>query len=264
MKKMKKLALIALGIAELALPVIMLVGGAFVAAKNTFWCASLVACAIAFIVFAIGKAVGKEKDWNKFFQLTALSGAIASFLVLGVEFLYFGYISNSQLPEPWPMMMSMWYFFTVVTVLLFTVTEWHKEDKKAKFFLTCAVMICASIAMMAGLSLLDLWFSWQLVDSVGEIIGYITGTTIIVLMVGIAGILADNTMNGQNKLIERWASACGAIACTGFVMAMLTGFADSFGIKTPDVLLNIWLWLIGAGFGGLIFSAVIALISKKS
>lgn len=263
MKTMKKIALIALGLAEIALPVIMLVGGAFVAAKNTFWCASLVACAIAFIVFAIGKAVGKEKDWNKFFQLTALSGAIASFLVLAVEFLYFGYISNSQLPEPWPMMMSMWYLFTVVTVLLFTVIEWHKEDKKAKFFLTCAVMICASIAMMAGLSLLDLWFSWQLVDSVGEIIGYITGTTIIVLMVGIAGILADNTMNGQNKLIERWASACGAIVCIGFVGAMLTDVIGNYVADIPDALQKACLWLIGGGFIGLLFSAVIALISKK-
>ena len=266
MGNLKKIALIALGLAEVALPMATLIGGCFVAGANTFWCALLIACAIVFVTVSSswchGAMGGDEKDWKQCLQLIAMLGAVGSFLVIAVEFLYFGYISKHQLGEAWPMAMSSWYLFTIMTASLLTVSDWHKEDKKTKFFLTCAVVVCVSIAAIAGLGLLDVWFGCQLIDTVGEAFGYVVGTTIIILIAGIAAILADQTTNGQNTLTERWASACGAICCIGFVGAMLTGAASGWGFNIPDALQRACLWLIGGGFIGLIFSAVIALIKK--
>ena len=96
MGNLKKIALIALGLAEVALPMATLIGGCFVAGANTFWCALLIACAIVFVTVSSswchGAMGGDEKDWKQCLQLIAMLGAVGSFLVIAVEFLYFGYI----------------------------------------------------------------------------------------------------------------------------------------------------------------------------
>jgi hypothetical protein len=268
MKTMKKIALVALGLIEFALPVALMLAGCFVSNVNTFWCLVLIACAIVYIVIEgawFHGTIGGRKDWAEFLQKTALFGAIGAFLPLCLEFLYLGYITRHFPACPndiQPFGISLCYLFSVMSVMLLVVDDWKKQDGKTKFFLTCAEIICASIAIMAGISCIDIWFGLPIGDTVGNIFGYIVGTTIIVLIGGIACVLAAQAMNYSNNLTERWASACGTVICTGFVLMMLTGVLSGWGVNIPDALRNALLWLIGGGFIALILTAIVALIKK--
>ncbi len=269
MKTIKKIALVALGLIEFALPVALMLAGCFVSNVNTFWCLVLIACAIVYIVIEgawfHGTMGGERKDWAEFLQKTALLGAIGAFLPLCLEFLYLGYITRHFPACPndiQPFGISLCYLFTVMTVTLMAVDDWKKQDGKTKFFLVCAEIICASIAIMAGISCIDSWYDLTLAETVGNVFGYIVGTTIIVLIGGIACVLAAQAMNYSNNLTERWASACGTVICTGFVLMMLTGVLSGWGVNIPDALRNALLWLIGGGFIALILTAIVALIKK--
>jgi len=269
MKKIKKIALVALGLIEFALPVAMMLAGCFVSNVNTFWCLVLIACAIVYVTIEgawfHGTMGGERKDWAEFLQKTALFGAIGAFLPLCLEFLYLGYITRHFPACPndiQPFGISLCYLFTMMTVMLMTVSEWKKQDGKIKFFLVCSEIICASIAIMAGISCIDSWYDLTLAETVGNVFGYVVGTTIIVLICGIGCICATQAMNNGNNLTERWASACGTVICTGFVLMMLTGVLSGWGVNIPDALRNALLWLIGGGFIALIFTAVVALIKK--
>ena len=269
MEKIKNFALIALGLTIFALPVSLLLAGCFVSKANTFWCLVLIACAIVYVTIEgawfHGTMGGERKDWAEFLQKTALFGAIGAFLPLCLEFLYLGYITRHFPACPndiQPFGISLCYLFTVMTVTLMAVDDWKKQDGKTKFFLVCAEIICASIAIMAGISCVDSWFGWTLAETVGNVFGYIVGTTIIVLICGIGCICATQAMNNGNNLTERWASACGLVICAGFVLMMLTGVLDGWGINIPDAFHNALLWLIGGSFITLILTAIVALIKK--
>lgn len=269
MRTIKNYALVALGLTIFALPVSLLLAGCFVSKANTFWCLVLIACAIVYVTIEgawfHGTMGGERKDWAEFLQKTALFGAVAAFLPLCVEFLYLGYITRHFPACPSDMQpcgIALCYLFTMMTVMLMGVSEWKKPDGKTKFFLTCAVIICGSIAIMAGISCIDSWYDLTLAETVGNVFGYIVGTTIIVLIGGIACVLAAQAMNYSNNLTERWASACGLVICAGFVLMMLTGVLDGWGINIPDAFHNAFLWLIGGGFITLILTAIVALIKK--
>lgn len=269
MRTIKNYALVALGLAIFALPVSLLLAGCFVSNVNTFWCLVLIACAIVYIVIEgawfHGTMGGERKDWYEFLSKTTLFGAIGAFLPLCLQFLYLGYATRhfpTEASDMLPMGIALCYLFTVMTVTLMAVDDWKKQDGKTKFFFVCAVIICGSIAIMAGISCIDIWFGLTIGDTVGNIFGYVVGTTIIVLIGGIACVLATQAMNNGNNLTERWASACGLVICAGFVLMMLTGVLDSWGINIPDAFRNAFLWLIGGGFITLILTAIVALIKK--
>lgn len=269
MRTIKNFALIALGLTIFALPVSLLLAGCFVSKANTFWCLVLIACAIVYVTIEgawfHGTMGGERKDWYECLSKTTLFGAIGAFLPLCLQFLYLGYATRhfpTEASDMLPMGIALCYLFTVMTVTLMAVDDWKKQDGKTKFFLVCAEIICASIAIMAGISCIDSWYDLTLAETVGNVFGYIVGTTIIVLIGGIACVLATQAMNNGNNLTERWASACGTVICTGFVLMMLTGVLSGWGVNIPDALRNALLWLIGGGFIALILTAIVALIKK--
>ena len=261
----KNCALVALGIVEIAVPVVALTLGCLVEGVSTFWCLLLIAAALAFLVLSGSAFVTAHRACNEFgdaLKGIALLGGVGSFLLLAVEYLWLTAAVKHFTVEPFntlPMALSFWYLFAMMAVMLLTLPDWHnKAEVWQKVFMTGAVVFCGSIAIMGGAEILR-QFGITMPELIGEIGGFIFAANIIVMLSALAVLLATVANGAYNdSLAARWCAGFGAVMVSGVVLLMLSAALANVGVNIPETLQEAFYWMFYAGpIGWLCVGAIV-------
>lgn len=237
------------------LPVVTLIGCAVMNDYGTFGWALHIAVSLVFITTVV-VALGKSKNATRFFLIETLAGSAATMFTIGIMSAFCSQM-NWYNPQPTAWMMA--YAMPSIAFAMFHLASWRNHGGIKQYLFWCGFALFVAVAAwcipFAIVGLCGAEMPKICEDIFGAVIGLIVIAAAVRIVVACVGKAVESGMAFSARCLH----SCIALFCASLTVLISYAMVSRV-MDLPYVVENACMWLMGAGFIGMILSIIVVII----